>query len=106
MLSFDRTILGYILATRSQHGDFAAYHDRFNHEDAYMLCSCRKRKSPLHFYFCKIGNAQKTLSKLPPSKAIPYLLGSMEGTTKLAVWLKSTKFYQDIYPRFPIQFID
>ena len=102
MLHLDRKILGYILAARSQHGDFAAYHTRFNHENAYMLCSCGKRKSPLHFYFCKIGKAQKTLSKNSPSETIPWLLGTIEGAQKLAAWLSSTRFYEDICPRSPL----
>jgi hypothetical protein len=38
-LHSNRAALGYILAARSQHGDFAAYHKRFNHENATVNCS-------------------------------------------------------------------
>ncbi|APA06564.1 hypothetical protein sscle_02g013340 [Sclerotinia sclerotiorum 1980 UF-70] len=70
-LSLKRATLHYILAARSQHGDFAAYHERFNYTTAHTLCSYGKRKTPLHFFFCKKGKAYKTLTKSPPSEAIP-----------------------------------
>ncbi|EDN97235.1 hypothetical protein SS1G_11760 [Sclerotinia sclerotiorum 1980 UF-70] len=98
-LSLKRATLHYILAARSQHGDFAAYHERFNHTTAHTLCSCGKRKTPLHFFFCKKGKAYKTLTKSPPSEAIPWLLGIPTGGLALAKWLESTKFYTDICPQ-------
>jgi ribonuclease HI len=98
-LRLNRAALGHILAARSQHGDFAAYHDRFNHEDASLYCSCGKRKSPLHFYFCLKGKGRKTLHKGSPSEAIPWLLGTAKGADRLARWLSATKFYQDTCPR-------
>jgi len=99
LLTLERHATGRILAARSHHGDFADYHTRFNHTDATLECSCGKRKSPLHFFFCRKGKAIKTLSKQPPSEAIPWLLGTAEGTKRLAAWLETTKFYQDICPR-------
>jgi ribonuclease HI len=96
LLTLERHATGRILAARSHHGDFADYHIRFNHTDATLECSCGKRKSPLHFFFCRKGKAIKTLSKQPPSVAIPWLLGTAEGTKRLAAWLGTTKFYQDI----------
>jgi len=96
LLTLNRHALGRILAARSHHGDFADYHDRFNHADAGLYCSCRKRKSPLHFYFCRIGRGTKTLSKWPPARAIPWLLGTTEGAKRLAEWLTTTRFYQDV----------
>ncbi|EDN95899.1 hypothetical protein SS1G_12104 [Sclerotinia sclerotiorum 1980 UF-70] len=93
-----RPRLSHIPPARSQHGDFAAYHERFNHTTAHTLCSCGKRKTPLHF-FCKKGKAYKTLTKSPPSEAIPWLLGIPTGGLALAKWLESTKFYTDICPQ-------
>ncbi len=98
LLLISRPISGRILAARSHHGDFADYHTRFNHEDATLECSCGKRKSPLHFYFCRKGKAIKTLCNQPPSEAIPWLLGTLAGAKRLADWLTTTKFYQDICP--------
>jgi len=101
LLALERPISGRILAARSHHGDFAAYHTRFNHEDAILECSCGKRKSPLHFYFCRKGKALKTLCNQPPSEAIPWLLGTLAGAKRLADWLTATKFYQEICPYRP-----
>ncbi|KAI9037346.1 uncharacterized protein KD926_000633 [Aspergillus affinis] len=39
-LKLPRPFLARILAARTGHGDFAAYHERFNHEDAYLFCRC------------------------------------------------------------------
>ncbi|KZL83932.1 reverse, partial [Colletotrichum incanum] len=54
-LCLPRHLLGRLYAARSQHGDFAAYHERFAHKDALLDCSCGRRKTPVHFYFCKRG---------------------------------------------------
>lgn len=99
LLALQRPVIGHILASRTLHGDFADYHKRFQHDDAEIRCSCGKRKSPLHFFFCRKGKAIKKLSKRPPSEAIPWLLGTAAGTEKLAKWLTETRFFQDICPR-------
>jgi len=98
LLTIKRQAMGRILAARSHHGDFADYHIRFNHTDATFTCSCGKRKSPLHFFFCRKGKATKTLSRKPPSEAIPWLLGSEAGIERLAEWLSHSEFYQKICP--------
>jgi ribonuclease HI len=53
-LTFPRPILGYLLAARSGHGDFRAYHERFNHEDATICCHhCNQDSSLDHFAIYK-----------------------------------------------------
>ena len=99
LLKLERQTVGHIIASRTYHRDFADYHTRFNHTEANNKCSCGKNKSPLHFYFCCKSKAAKTLCKQPPSMAIPWLLGTVAGTKKLAEWLTATKFYQWICPR-------
>jgi hypothetical protein len=47
-LELTRATLHRLLAARSRHGDFAEYHERFEHEDAVLECSCGKRKAPEH----------------------------------------------------------
>src|SRR4051812_44068621 len=49
------------LAARSGHGDFATYHERFNHASAEMLCRCGARKAPLHFSSCRKAPARHRL---------------------------------------------
>ncbi|KAL5606042.1 uncharacterized protein BROUX77_003235 [Berkeleyomyces rouxiae] len=60
-LKMPRRTLGWLLAARSHHGDFEEYHERMNHTDFKSTCPCRKRKDPLHFFFCWKG---KRLSKV------------------------------------------
>jgi hypothetical protein len=45
-LSLPRAALHHLLAARSLHGDFAAYHERFDHGDAHLVRSCNRRKAP------------------------------------------------------------
>lgn len=48
-LALPRKLLHELIAARSGHGDFAAYHRRFHHEDANIYCVCGQEKSPPHF---------------------------------------------------------
>ena len=102
-LLLSRYILGKILAARTGHGDFADYHERFNHEDALLHCRCGARKAPLHFFFCRI--AKRRIPRPPgrPSEVIPRLLGTAKGTETLAKWLHQTRFFEDICPFRPSQ---
>lgn len=54
-LRLPRHLFARILAARTGHGDFADYHERFNHEDAHLYCRCGARKSPVHFFFCRVA---------------------------------------------------
>ena len=100
-LQLPRALLGRLLAARTGHGDFADYHIRFQHDDAYLLCRCGARKAPFHFLFCPIAKRKARRPLGPPSKVIPYLLGSVKGAQKMATWLAETQFYTDICPRHP-----
>jgi ribonuclease HI len=100
-LSLSRATLGRILASRTGHGDFADYHERFSHEDAHLYCRCGARKAPLHFFFCRIAKRRARRPPGPPSTTISELLGSYTGAVTLAGWLQKTQFYEDICPRAP-----
>ncbi len=50
-LKLPRPALHHRFAARTQHGDFANYHERFNHLDARRNCSCGCRKSPTHIFY-------------------------------------------------------
>ncbi|PWI72076.1 hypothetical protein PCL_10699 [Purpureocillium lilacinum] len=52
-LELPRPLLHHLLAARSRHGDFADYHERFNHDDARLSCSCGRRKEPSHLFYCR-----------------------------------------------------
>ena len=57
-LNLSRRILHGLLAARTGHGDFAAYHRRFHHEDANLECDCGLENSPTHFFRCRKNAAQ------------------------------------------------
>ena len=68
-LRLPRKLLHKLLAARTGHGDFAAYHRRFNHPDANLLCHCGQEKSPIHFLRCRASptaraNSHRALSSL------------------------------------------
>ncbi|KAI9042361.1 ribonuclease H family protein [Aspergillus affinis] len=83
-LKLPRPLLARILAARTGHGDFAAYHERFNHEDAQLLCRCGARKTSVHFLFYYIAKRRLPRPPGPPSETIPFLLGTPKGAAKLA----------------------
>jgi ribonuclease HI len=101
-LQLARSLLGRILAARTGHGDFAEYHERFNHEDAHLLCGCGARKAPLHFFFCRLAKRRSRRPPGGPREVIPSLLGSAKGVRQLATWLAETNFFVDICPRQPL----
>jgi ribonuclease HI len=94
-LGIQRGALGHILAARSQHGDFAAYHLRFHHEDATLNCSCGRPKTPLHFYFCKKSTIRQLSKKSPTDDTITRLLGTTYGAAELASWIAKSGFFTD-----------
>lgn len=53
-LSLPRQLLHHLIAARSGHGDFAAYHRRFKHSDANLEYDCGLETSPFHSIRCRI----------------------------------------------------
>lgn len=92
-LALPRFALGKLLASRSGHGDFAAYHDRFKHEDALCQCLCGEDKSTSHFFFCKRPSRRDRLWG-PPEKAIRHILSTFEGALKFETWVRRSRFYE------------
>ena len=95
-LGLKRGALGRILASRSSHGDFAAYHERFHHSNATLNCSCGRPKSPLHFFFCKKSNASRLGPKVLTADKLTYLLGTAKSATTLADWITLTVLYRHL----------
>lgn len=98
-LTLPRSIVAHIYAARTGHGDFAAYHERFNHQDALTTCSCGALKSPKHFLQCSLPSLR--IPKIPRSSgdASKFLLGTSKGASIVAKWIKDTNFFIDICPR-------
>ncbi|EED18955.1 conserved hypothetical protein [Talaromyces stipitatus ATCC 10500] len=78
-LLLNRLNLGRVIAARTGYGDFADYHEHFNHDDAHLLCRCGARKAPLHFFFCHIVKRRAPRPSGPPSEVISFLLGTAKG---------------------------
>ncbi len=75
-LKIPRPALHHLLAARTYHGDFADYHERFNHADARLTCSCGRRKSPTHIFYCRKILPHHRIRLTPtPERAISRTLG-------------------------------
>lgn len=96
-LALSRPLLHHLLAARTRHGDFADYHERFNHNDARLMCSCGKRKDPRHIFYCRKIAARHRLSLAPsPVAAINGAIGKdFDQFVKLA---KASSFFGRICP--------
>lgn len=101
-LSLPRSLSAHIYAARSGHGDFAAYHERFNHKEALTTCSCGALKAPRHALYCTIP--EERLPKVPRAlgNATEYFFGTTRGAIEFTKWLKSTKFFIEVCPKFQI----
>ena len=51
-LSLSRKHLDFLFAARTDHEDFTIYHERWNHQDILLICSCEHIKTLEHFFFC------------------------------------------------------
>ena len=98
-LTLPRSVLGRLLAARSGHGDFAAYHERFGHEDAVLLCRCGSRKDPKHFFFCRVAKRRARFSPGRPETVLDEVLGTFHGACSLSKWLEKTRFFDEICTR-------
>jgi ribonuclease HI len=103
-LEIPRASLGRWLAARSFHGDFASYHKRFGHDDAYLFCSCGHEKTPEHYAHCqKVWKLKhKWPEKLQEIADPEYLhqdtIDDAAAFHKLTI---ATNFFTDICPRRP-----
>ena len=53
-LPLSRHLLHELIAARTGHGNFAAYHRLFNNADAPSECACGEETSPSHFIHCRL----------------------------------------------------
>ncbi|KAI0993970.1 hypothetical protein K3495_g14214 [Podosphaera aphanis] len=98
-LLLTRKSLGQLIAARTGHGDFAAYHSRFKHEEARVNCLCGSPKTPTHFLFCRILRRRGGRPPGPTNQLLPSLLGTSKGAIILTKWLDHSRYFEDICPR-------
>lgn len=95
-LLLPRAALARLLAARSGHGDFAAYHDRFNHPDAERRCRCGAFKAPTHFFYCRRARHRELLQgKDKQQLSCTELLRTIHGAQAFSAWLTATDFYRE-----------
>ncbi|KAJ5761312.1 hypothetical protein N7520_008468 [Penicillium odoratum] len=99
-----RGVLGRLLAARTGHGDFQAYHERFHHRNSLTTCSCGKPKSPVHFFFCpparKRWKDRWKGPKASPSAMIDWILSTAAGAEEFGRFVQETSFFKDICPNW------
>jgi hypothetical protein len=75
-LSLLRRALHHLLAARSLHRDFAAYHERFDHNNTRLICSCNRRKAPDHIFYCRKVPPRHQMRLAPsPNTAVNLAIG-------------------------------
>ncbi|KJZ68219.1 hypothetical protein HIM_12392 [Hirsutella minnesotensis 3608] len=81
-LALSRPLLHHLLAARTRHGDFADYHERFDHQDERLTCSCGRRKDPTHIFYCrKVAPWHRLrLTPSPPRAMLTYLQAAFPTT--------------------------
>ena len=95
-LTAPRALLGRLLAARSGHGDFAAYHDRFDHDDAERQCRCGLPTAPMHFLSCRVARQRQLLTPWlgpDPRTPSPPLLTTAAGAEAFLEWAGKTGYY-------------
>ena len=76
-LALPRAVFARLIAARTGHGDFAAYHRRFKHTTATLHCERRREKSIGHLVQCrKALTTWRLKSGKRRAPAIEIMLGS------------------------------
>ncbi|KAJ3454032.1 hypothetical protein MRS44_018664 [Fusarium solani] len=98
-LSLSRAVLHHLLAARSLHGDFAAYHERFNHSEAQVVCSCTRLETPDHIFYCRKVPQRRRMRLAPsPNAAVNLAIG--KDFTKFVKLSKASACFGKICPRY------
>ncbi|CAG8978434.1 hypothetical protein HYALB_00012601 [Hymenoscyphus albidus] len=97
-LQLPREVLDRLIAARSGHGDFTAYHLRYFHFDSLLElgnCKCKKAKTQFHLLFCKLAN-NKDPKLLAKAKKNPQLLFGHHCEKLFSLVYFKTEFYTKI----------
>ncbi|RKL08564.1 hypothetical protein BFJ70_g16779 [Fusarium oxysporum] len=93
-----RVALHHLLAARSLHGDFAIYHEKFDHVNTRLVCSCGRRKAPDHIFYCREVPPRCRMRLTPsPNTAVNLAIG--KDFTKFIDLSKDSAFFGKICPR-------
>ena len=99
-LRLKREVQGWLIAARSGHGHFSAYHERFGHEETDAECVCGQRRAQLHPFSCPKARehrlhlwCKKRQRQLSPEE----VLGTPEGVAVFAKWAPATGLFHRRY---------
>ncbi|KAE8231409.1 hypothetical protein CF326_g3575 [Tilletia indica] len=93
-LVLPRRLHGLLLSVRTGHGDFAPYHERFQHDDASLNCRCEAPKTPEHPLLCETyGPLQHLLHDDNGRISLPWLLDSRQGSLAFARYARASNAF-------------
>ena len=92
-LRLKREVQGWLIAARSGHGQFSAYHERFGHEETDTYCVCGQKRAQLHPFSCPKAREHRPhlwCTKRQKQLAPEEVLGTPEGVAIFAKWAPAT----------------
>ncbi|KAE8216880.1 hypothetical protein CF319_g8889 [Tilletia indica] len=93
-LTLPRRLHGLLLSVRTGHGDFAPYHERFDHNDASLNCRCEAPKTPEHPLLCETyALHQHLLHDDNGQISLPWLLDSRQGSLAFARYAQASNAF-------------
>ena len=102
-LRLKREVQGWLIAARSGHGHFSAYHERFGHEETDLHCVCGQKRAQLHPFSCAHAKKHKPhlwCKKLQRQLAPEEVLGTPEGVGAFAKRAPATGLFHRRYRAF------
>lgn len=99
-LLIPRYHLRYLLAARTGHGDFAEYHERFDHEDASLYCTCGRRKSQFHVFYCRKISPDLRIRLGPKARETIERIIGPKHFGEFVELIKDSDFFTRICPRY------
>ena len=97
-LALLRRLVAKLVAIRTGHGDFRAYHERFNHPESEWRCSCGSDKVPEHLFKCRKVRAKRSAwpDRLRGVSAATAFKRAIARPTLAAELAKASRFYEEI----------
>ena len=91
-LALPRWAYHRLIATRTGHGDFAKYHERFKHENIDGKCKCGRERRPRHFVECRPALQRWRRAKQEPPPRASEMLAE-NGWKKFLEFVSITRCY-------------
>ena len=96
-LRLKREVQGWLIAARSGHGHFRAYHERFGHEEKDADCVCGQRRAQLNPFSCPKAREHRLHLWRQRQLSPEEVLGTTEGVAVFAKWAPATGLFHRRY---------